>query len=183
MNNKKEVKDIASKYRNIVLLSISVIAILLCVGTTYGWFSTSITGAGTKTATIITDQLKLIYTDDLSLTDHAIDVDWSTTRTFTVQNISGQTLNYKIMWNDLVNTFVTNYLQMTITSTNGGGTFTKAPIQKSATASDYTIINSVSIPANTTQTYTVTFEYPNADEDQNDDMGQEFSGTIEIVGI
>ena len=41
----------------------------------------------------------------------------------------------------------------------------------------------MTIPAKTTQSYTITFEYANTTEDQSADMGKTFSGSIEIEAL
>ena len=71
-------------------------------------------------------------------------------------------------------------MTITITSTNGGGELEKTPIQSSSTPGNYDIIPGVTIAGNTTQEYTVTFEYENSTEDQSADMGKTFSGSIEL---
>jgi len=178
---KKVINKINDNYKYIMYFLI--LLLISMIGITYSWFSTSITGQGSKTATFVTDQLKLIYTDSLAVNASSIVPGWTSTKTFTVQNISNQKLKYKIVWDNLINTFVTNYLKITVTSTNGGGSLTKSAIQKSATAGDYDLITNIFIPANTTQTYTVTFEYENTEADQTADMNKKFSGSIGISAL
>ena len=163
-----------------LIISLVVLTLILIIGGTYAWFSSRIEGNGAQIV-ITTDELKLIYTDSLAINNESIEPGWSITKTFTVENTTNEEKYYKIVWKDLVNTFVnTNDLTITITSTNGGGNLEKTPIQSSSTPGNYDIIPGVTIAGKTVQEYTVTFEYANTDEDQSADMGKTFSGSIEI---
>ena len=163
-----------------LIIGLIVLVLVISIGGTYAQFSTRIEGNGTQ-ITITTDELKLIYTDTLAVTGTNIQPGWSVTKTFTVENTTNEEKYYKIVWKDLVNTFVnTNDLTITITSTNGEGNLEKTPIQSSSTPGNYDIISGVTIAGKTVQEYTVTFEYANTDEDQSADMGKTFSGSIEI---
>ena len=163
-----------------LIISLVVLTLILVIGGTYAWFSSRIEGNGAQIV-ITTDELKLIYTDSLAINNESIEPGWSITKTFTVENTTNEEKYYKIVWKDLVNTFVnTNDLTITITSTNGGGNLEKTPIQSSSTPGNYDIIPGVTIAGKTVQEYTVTFEYANTDEDQSADMGKTFSGSIEI---
>ena len=166
-----------------IIIGLIVLALVLSIGGTYAWFSTRVEGTGAK-VTLVTDELKLIYTDTLAINDSSIQPGWSVTKTFTVENTTSEERYYKIVWKDLVNTFVnTDDLTITITSTNGGGSLSKKPIQSSSTPGNYDIIPGVTIAGKTVQEYTVTFEYANTDEDQSADMGKTFSGSIEIQAL
>ena len=153
-----------------LIISLVVLTLILVIGGTYAWFSSRIEGNGAQIV-ITTDELKLIYTDSLAINNESIEPGWSITKTFTVENTTNEEKYYKIVWKDLVNTFVnTNDLTITITSTNGGGNLEKTPIQSSSTPGNYDIIPGVTIAGKTVQEYTVTFEYANTDEDQSADM-------------
>ena len=166
-----------------LIIGLIVLVLVLSIGGTYAWFSTRVEGTGAK-VTLVTDELKLIYTDTLAISDAAIQPGWSVTKTFTVENTTNEERYYKIVWKDLVNTFVnTDDLTITITSTNGGGNLEKTPIQSSSTPGNYDIIPGVTIAGKTVQEYTVTFEYANTTEDQSADMGKTFSGSIEIQAL
>ena len=166
-----------------LIIGLIVLVLVLSISGTYAWFSTRIEGTEAK-VTLVTDELKLIYTDTLAISNSLIEPGWSVTKTFTVENTSNKELYYKIVWKDLVNTFVnTNDLTITITSTNGGGSLSKTAIKSSSTPGNYDIIKGVTIPAKTIQSYTVTFAYANTDEDQSADMGKTFSGSIELQAL
>ena len=167
------------KYKHLVIGTVITLLLFSSVGLTYGWFIAMSEGEGNRIS-IKSKELKLIYTDPLVVDASAIEPGWTLTKTFTVENTTDEVKYYKIMWNDLVNTFVTDYLTVTITSTNGGANVTKIPISKSSVANDIELVDSVSISGKTTQTYTVTFEYEYTEADQTTDMGKQFSGSIEL---
>jgi len=167
------------KYKHLVIGTVITFLLLSSVGLTYGWFIAMSEGEGNQIS-IKSKELKLIYTDPLVVDASSIEPGWTLTKTFTVENTTDEVKYYKIMWNDLVNTFVTDYLTIEMSSTNGGASVTKSPIAKSSTASDIELIDAVMIEGNTTQTYTVTFEYEYTEADQTADMGKEFSGSIEL---
>ena len=122
-----------------LIISLVVLTLILVIGGTYAWFSSRIEGNGAQIV-ITTDELKLIYTDSLAINNESIEPGWSITKTFTVENTTNEEKYYKIVWKDLVNTFVnTNDLTITITSTNGGGNLEKTPIQSSSTPGNYDI--------------------------------------------
>jgi len=170
---------INEKYKGIVIGCFCTLAFLACVGVTYSWFGAITEGEGNKIS-IKSKELKLIYTDPLVVNAPAIEPGWTLTKTFTVENTTDEEKYYKIVWSDLINTFVTDYLTIEMSSTNGGGEVLKSPITKSSEASEVEIIDAVTIEGKTTQTYTVTFEYANTEADQSADMGKQFSGSIEL---
>ncbi len=95
---------------------------------------------------------------------------------FTVTNNSSVELIYKLTFIVDSNTFLSNNFQYKIDSDNGGHTndFVTAPWEE-------TIINSyVSIPANTTQSYVITFKLHGIGEEQNYDQGKKFIGRIRV---
>ena len=171
------------KNRVKIIVTITTLLVIMIISGTYAWFSTRIEGNGPQVV-VTTGELKLIYTDTLTINEPNIEPGWKLTKTFTVENTSNKELYYKIVWKDLVNTFVnTKDLTITITSTNGGENLGKTAIQSSSTPGNYEIIKGVTIAGKAIQEYTVTFEYAYREEDQSADMGKTFSGSIEIQGL
>jgi len=170
---------INEKYKHMLIGFTMAFLLLACVGVTYSWFGAITEGEGNRIS-IKSKELKLIYTDPLVVNASAIEPGWTLTKTFTVENTTDEEKYYKIVWSDLINTFVTDYLTIEMSSTNGGGEVVKSPITKSSVASEVEIIDAVTIEGKSTQTYTVTFEYANTEADQTADMGKQFSGSIEL---
>jgi len=158
-----------------------VMTLLLCVGMSYAYFTGMISGEG-KEIRVSAKELRILFTDDMELASSEIIPGWKETKTFSVKNESGNTFNYNIVINDLVNTFVTEgYLQYKITSTNGYNMTEYKDIPKSNTPEDIILAYDIDIPAGVTQEYTIEFVYHDSLEDQSDDMGKIFSGTLGII--
>jgi len=171
------------KNRVKIIITVTTLLVIMIISGTYAWFSTRVEGNGAQVV-VTTGELKLIYTDTLTINEPNIEPGWKLTKTFTVENTSNEERYYKIVWKDLINTFVnTEDLTITISSTNGGGNLAKTPIQSSAVAGNYDIIKGVTIEGKAIQEYTVTFEYAYREEDQSADMGKTFSGSIEIEAL
>jgi len=166
-----------------IIITVTTLLVIMIISGTYAWFSTRVEGNGAQVV-VTTGELKLIYTDTLTINEPNIEPGWKLTKTFTVENTTNEERYYKIVWKDLINTFVnTEDLTITISSTNGGGNLEKTPIQSSAVAGNYDIIKGVTIEGKAIQEYTVTFEYAYREEDQSADMGKTFSGSIEIEAL
>ena len=171
------------KNRVKIIITVTTLLVIMIISGTYAWFSTRVEGNGAQVV-VTTGELKLIYTDTLTINEPNIEPGWKLTKTFTVENTTNEERYYKIVWKDLINTFVnTEDLTITISSTNGGGNLEKTPIQSSAVAGNYDIIKGVTIEGKAIQEYTVTFEYAYREEDQSADMGKTFSGSIEIEAL
>ena len=93
------------KNRLYLIIVLIVLCLILSICGTYACFSTRIESTEGK-VTLVTDELKLIYTDTLGMNDLSIQPGWSVTKTFTVENTTNEEKYYKIVWKNLVNTFV-----------------------------------------------------------------------------
>lgn len=95
---------------------------------------------------------------------------------FSIENKTTKTLKYKLSWIDVENTFETDNFWSKIESTNNG--YSKdwfvAPRENSI------IMESVEIPANTIQEYTVSFTLHGTGVEQNEDQGKIFKGRIQV---
>ena len=132
------------KRKSVILVSSLSILLLACVGVTYSWFNAITEGEGNRIS-IKSKELKLIYTDPLVVNAPTIEPGWKLTKTFTVENTTDEEKYYKIVWSDLINTFVTDYLTIEMSSTNDGGEVVKSPIAKSSEASEVEIVDAVTI--------------------------------------
>ena len=175
-----------------VLLIMTTISILLCVvGFSYAYFSIDVNGEG-KYITLDTAELRLKYTDaaTMSLTN-AIPGD-KIERTFTVENIGTKTVNYNIVWKDLINT-IDNYdlhLDMKCKSYKNYGksnqeeygtcdSFYKAvPTTETSISKD--IRRDIEIEVGVTQVYNVTITFLNKLYDQSENLNKSFSGKINL---
>ena len=94
---------------NIIVLMLTITSILGIIGFSYAYFNTGVSGEG-KYITLDTAELKLRYTDDVTMSlTNAIPGD-KIERTFTVENIGTKTVSYNIVWKDLINTKICTYI-------------------------------------------------------------------------
>ncbi len=110
----------------------------------------------------------------------ALDIEpgWSDTQKFTIENQSNETLIFNINWKDVHNTF----------TMPGGFTYTlkRDGIVEGtydAPKTDSKLVERIIIPAKTTYSYEIIYNFNNLDQNQNEDQGKQFSAKIvaEIV--
>ena len=95
---------------------------------------------------------------------------------FTVENKTNKSLKYSLSWVDVENTFETENFWTKIVSTNNG--YNK--VWSSAPKTSSVIMESVEIPAQTVQEYTVSFTLHGTGEEQNVDQGKLFKGRVQV---
>ena len=159
-----------------------MLTLFLGIGFSLAYFSSDLVGNG-KDVTVQAGRLSVIFTDTTEIAVNQIRPDWSTSKTFTVENKTNDLFNYNITIKDLVNTLETEgYLQYKITSTDGGYSMTNyAPIPRSSSPTKALLVSDIDIEAGALHTYTIEFRYVNdPDVDQSGDMGKNFSGSLSI---
>ena len=164
-------------------LIVGIISILvMTIGMSYAYFTGMVIGEG-KPINVKANRLAIIFTDTEEIANVEIEPGWSTNKTFTVENKSGNVFYYDINIEDLINTFVTTgYLQYKITSTDGGYNMEEyIDIPKSEEARKEVLKSGIEIEDNELHTYTVEFRYLNSEEDQSEDMGKVFDGRLSIT--
>ncbi len=156
--------------------------LLLTVGVTYSYFTGMVTGEGKK-LTVTSTELKILFVDDSSLADSEIIPGWSESKSFSVKNESKEDFNYNIVFENLVNTFVTEgFLQYKKTSTSGYNMEGYLDIPKSSSPQDVVLAYDIDIEVGATHEYTIEFVYHNSDTvDQSEDMGKIFEGNLAIT--
>ena len=175
----------------ITILTVMLLTILGVIGFSYAYFSTDVNGEG-KYITLDTAELKLRYTDDVTMSlTNAIPGD-KIERVFTVENIGTKTVSYNIVWKDLINT-INNYdlhLDMKCKSYKNYGksnqeeygicdSFYKAvPTTETSISKD--IRRDIEIEVGVTQVYNVTITFVNRNYSQKDNLNKSFSGKIAL---
>ncbi len=155
------------KEKKYLVLGITLV-VLTFVGVSLAYFLTTIEG-DRKNITINTADLRVIFTNGDAIEGTEIEPGWSVTKSFSVENKTKNEYKYNIVIEDLVNTFkTTGYFQYKITSTDGGYNMDDfKDVPKSSIATNTVLAYSVSIPAKSTQNYTITIQYKN---DENVDQ-------------
>ena len=157
-------------------LSIIILCFLIIiVSISYAFFASAIRKEGTATASLATKQLRLVFLDGPSIEINGILPGQKMVKTFSVTNDGNTSQLYHLLFDDVINELNrTQDLVYTLTSTNGGATKNETVFPNDNLATN------VLIPANTTQTYTLTIEYKNAPVDQNADMNKLIATTIRL---
>jgi len=158
-----------------------VSTLVLMLGFSVAYFTTQIIGEGKK-ITVTTPNLEIIFTDNSEvIVENKILPGWSTSKTFTVENRSNDTFKYNISMKEFINTFVLEYLEYKITSTNGYNMTEYEVIPKSEETSTATLKEGISIEVGETHSYTIEFRYrDDKDKNQAEDMNKTFEGTLSI---
>ncbi len=125
---------------------------------------------------ITTDDVFIAYEDGEKIILSKMLPGFISAKTFSVTNNSATSKEYSIVFTNVESTMVGNDFVFTLTSTNGGAEISETvmPIEDTA------LVISVSIPANITQTYTMTIMYKNMPYPQNENQGATFAGRLEL---
>ena len=172
------------KDNKILFGTLIVLLLLLTVGLSYAYFSTSVKGNdNAKNVVVESGTLKLTYTDGPAINAQYIKPGWSTTKEVSVKNNGTLDAYYNVIWQSLTNTITNNELVLSATCQrlNSAGTvegtcesISQAPI------SDMTISKMISIESGITHKYTFTILFKETNADQNYNQGKEFNGVLGI---
>src|SRR5574344_257181 len=175
--------------KNVVFLTVSAIATLLTavVGTTFAYFTATVTGNTTASTTSITSAtLGVTYSDGAEITATNILPGWSASKEISVKNDSTVAITYDILWTALTNNFVkggttgaqTDDFVYTLTKTSANGAASVAETAVPSTT-DTALISGQSIAAGETQTYTLTLTFKETNIAQNENQGKSFTAKLQ----
>ena len=172
------------KDNKILFGTMIVLLLLLTVGLSYAYFSTSVKGNdNAKNVVVEAGTLKLTYTDGPAINVQYIKPEWSTTKEVSVKNNGTLDAYYNVIWQSLTNGITNDELVLSATCQrlNASGTvegtceaIPQAPI------SDMTIAKKISIESGITHKYTFTILFKETNADQNYNQGKEFNGVLGI---
>ena len=164
------------KYFYIVFASTLLILFTLMYEGSYAYFNAAISGTGSKKTIVKTNEFKDIIISNTSVSSSSTLMPGeSVSTTFTINNPNSVSVCFDLLWNNVNNTFLSkNDLVVTLTK-NG----TEISLSNSIFPStNDEVLASLSIKANTTDTYKLTVTYKETDKDQSADMKKTFSGVI-----
>ena len=164
------------KYFYIVFSSTLLILFTLMYEGSYAYFNAAISGTGSKKTIVKTNEFKDIIISNTSVSSSSTLMPGeSVSTTFTINNPNSVSVCFDLLWNNVNNTFLSkNDLVVTLTK-NG----TEINLSNSIFPSTNDgVLTSLSIKANTTDTYKLTVTYKETDKDQSADMKKTFSGII-----
>ena len=172
------------KDNKILFGTLIVLLLLLTVGLSYAYFSTSVKGNdNAKDVIVEAGTLKLTYTDGPAINAQYIKPGWSTTKEVSVKNNGTLDAYYNVIWQTLTNTITNNELVLSATCQrlNSAGTvegtcesISQVPV------SDMTIAKKINIESGFTHKYTFTILFKETNADQNYNQGKEFNGVLGI---
>lgn len=168
--------------RILLLFTISILIITISiVGFTYAFFVTKAKGNGIKNDVTV-GKLGLKYDDSSSAINASnISPGWSSSKTLKVTNTGNVEQAFDLVFLSLTNTFQKSEFVYSITCSSSSGTCgTKTETAVPATGTNQIMLDNVSIAANVTYTYTVTFKFLSKDEPQNYNNNATFNATIGI---
>ncbi len=165
----------------IVIASAILILFCLMYSVSYAYFSIKVNNDfnnGTSgNTTIGSDTVKdIIISDETKITSSNIIPGESVSSTFTVQNPNDVSLCFGLDWINVVNEFV-NKSDIVVSLKDENGTILLEE-KEFPSENNINLIEGLTIPANTTKTYTLTVTYKNTDTDQSVDMNKKFQATL-----
>ncbi len=164
------------KYFYIVFSSTLLILFTLMYEGSYAYFNAAISGTGSKKTIVKTNEFKDIIISNTSVSSSSTLMPGeSVSTTFTINNPNSVSVCFDLLWDTVKNTF-TNKNDLVITlAKNDNEVNTSSTIFPSSNGET---LASLSIKANTTDTYKLTVTYKETDIDQSADMKKTFSGII-----
>ena len=148
----------------------------ICFNGSYAYFLATVDTSGNVASSLTTDELNdIVLTGTEIKSSSNLIPGESVSTTFTVENSNKVDVCFDLLWNNVNNTFLSkNDLVVTLTK-NG----TEISLSNSIFPSTNDgVLTSLSIKANTTDTYKLTVTYKETDKDQSADMKKTFSGVI-----
>ena len=177
-----------TKSNKIKIIIVTVLIFLVAIaGISYAYFTIQIIGNDTASSIrVTTANLRLIYTDTLVMSGEKIQPGWTQTKTITVENDGNQTVEYGIIWRELLNEITNNELVISATCTSNiqGNTcegFEKGIPTKTTLSNNVLIKPGISIEVGETHTYQVTVTFIETGSNQNYNQNKEFYGTLNIA--
>ncbi len=166
-----------------VTIAISIVSIFLfivaIVASSYAYYTAVVTQTGDGTSTgMKTAQFNASFIDGPILTFSNIIPGDTFDKTFTLENSGGSSIDYKVVINELENTFIKKE-DLKYVLKRGEEVIASGVFPSTTTA----ISNVITINGGTSHTYTLTVTYENTAEDQSEDMGKTISGKLFIEEV
>jgi hypothetical protein len=169
MENKKD-------YKLIIFIGV-LLCISLIIGTSYAFFTATVTGAAKETA-ITSGTMSILYTDGPEVTLENAIPGSTVTKTFTVKNTGTVSTNYDVYLSEVINGFVDQTdLVYSLVSADGGYNTTSDVQMPNAPSK---IVTSYAIAPSVTHSYTLTIKFLNKAEAQDDNQGKSFSAKLQV---
>ncbi len=171
--------------KRIVISGITLFLVtIMLLGLTYAYYKTRINGnSKDKSISVVSKKLEITYTDGNGVIEGTgIEPGYTLTKTFSVENTGDEKVNYKVYFENVVNTFTRSEDWTYKISCQGTSTTCDGIDSTTFPTSEKSLVLENDIASKETQTYTLTLTYANlTDIDQSIDMGKSLSGKINIT--
>lgn len=166
--------------KNKTVAVVTFLFILTLAGFSFAYFTLQISGTG-KDVNIQAGVKELTISKNHEINFGQIFPGWSDSTKISITNTGTVPLYYNLVWESITNDLTRPQdLTMSITSTNSGGVIPNT--QVASTGTNVSLIDDILINANTTQEYTITFNYARSStEDQSVDSDKLLEGIINIT--
>ena len=173
-----------AKDNNKTTIFMSIITVVLFIigvfAVSYAYYTANISKdkSGNNTTSINTANISATFTDGAELNFQQMIPGDSFTKSFTLKNTGDQTIKYKIVVQEVENTFISQSDIEVVVKENGNTIYTTTfPSTTGAISNELTISPDVS------KSYTITITYKNTTDDQSPDMNSVISGKIFIEEV
>lgn len=177
-------KKINVKVNKLLMSLLLIMLLLLFGGLTYAFFTAMVTNGDMGSSVIIqTGTLKIKYSDTEYINFDNVLPGSNFTKTITVTNEGNVTVDYDLVWIDLLNTFVDKKdLTMGMTCTSNKSTCDDVYESEIVGSGQNKVIKGpISIDAGETHTYLVTINFLETGSNQDVNQGKTLSGKIGII--
>ena len=166
-------------YMTIAFIGIGIVAAFM-ITATYAYFNSNVSGLpGTVNLESFNSSVAITFTDTSNITLVNAYTGTSITKTFDIQNTGDSGVYYDISFSELTNNFADkDDLVYSLTSNNNGARINETIVP----STDEKLASLVYIPADVTQTYSLTVSFLKTDDNQNDNANKTFSTKISITG-
>ena len=176
-----------SKSNKIKIIVITALIFLVSIaGISYAYFTIQITGNDTASSMRLrTANMSLVYNDVQIVSGEYATPGWTQTKTLTVTNNGNTSVEYAIIWRDLINEVTNDELVISSTCSSSSGSCsaiseTVVPT-KLAVGHDIIVKSYISIAPGVTHTYTLTALFKETGSNQNYNQNKFFEGTLNIA--
>jgi len=166
----------------ILTMSILLVATVMLIGFTFAYYRTRVVGNKQEESINVTSKvLEVKYSDDKSIiTAENINLGWSASKEFSVENTGDETVNFNIILDNVVNDFELEGWFYDLEQVMSDGT--KEFITPGVISTDeiQLVASNISILSGEVLNYVINFYYNDTEIDQSDDMGKSMSLRINI---
>ena len=152
---------------------------LLSIGLTYAYFEFYESGnANAKDVEVSVGLLRVLYTDNVTISGYGIEPGWSSEKTIKIENTGTQKMYYSLVWGDLTNEIINDELVVSGTCTSDIGSCSNIALKPVSDTED--LVTNIGIEMGEEHTYVITILFIETNSVQNYNQNKLFSGKIAV---